>query len=153
MSVSGVVELGLGAEVDDSAAVAFGGAIGGRGFEECGHGLALGGGFLAGFAAGLGFAVKRLRHRSGAADIAEREHFDLEDAAVVGYGEHVAFTYLSCGLGILPVELNASEVTGSRGEGTGFEKAGGPKPLVDSYGRHASILLQGDALRRRCSHV
>lgn len=145
MSVSGVVGLRPAPEVDDFAAIALGWTISGGGFKECGHGLALGGGFLAGFAAGLGFAVKRLRHRGGAAHIAEREHLDLEDSTIVGDGEHVAFAYLTCGLGILPVELNASQVAGARGERTGLEEAGGPKPLVDSYGRHASILLQGVA--------
>jgi len=131
--------LGAGAELDDGAAVAFGGAIGGGGLEECGRGFALGGDFLAEFAAGFGFAIEGLGDRGGAADVAEGEDFDVEVSAVVGDVEHVSGVEFAGRLGGLSVDLDAAEVTGAGGEGTGFEESCGPEPLVNADRGHESF--------------
>ena len=44
----------------------------------------------------------------------------------------------------LVVGANSAEFASAGSQGTGFEEAGGPEPLVDSYGGHGSILLHGD---------
>ena len=95
------------AELDDVAAVAFGRASGGQLFKLL-EGFALGGDFLAEFAAGFGFAVESLRDGGWAADFTEQQDFDLEIAAVVGDAQHVSYANFARGLGGLAVGVNAA---------------------------------------------
>jgi hypothetical protein len=53
-------------------------------------GYHIGGDFLALLAAGFGFAIESLRHCGRAADVAERQHFDVEDSAIVCDFQHVS---------------------------------------------------------------
>lgn len=62
--------LGSAPELDDSAAIAFGGARC-RQLFELPHGFAFSGDFLAEVAAGVGLAVEGLGDRGGAANVTE----------------------------------------------------------------------------------
>jgi len=93
----------VAAEAVDEAAVALGGAFGGRGEVERAEELALFGGFAAKLFAGFGLAVEGLGDGCGAALLAEGEDFDLELAGFVFDVEHVADADLAGGLGGLMV--------------------------------------------------
>ena len=134
------------------AAVAFGRASGGQLFKLL-EGFALGGDFLAEFAAGFGFAVESLRDGGWAADFTEQQDFDLEVAAVVGDAQHVSYANFACGLGGLCVGLNAAEFTGAGCQGPRFEKAGCPQPLVDPNGGHTSILPRRSGSRHAANRL
>ena len=116
----------------DLAAVFFGGAAGGRGFEEE-AGFALFGDEGAGGVAGFGFLIEGLGDGGGSADFADGEDFDLEVSTVIFDGEHVADADFAGGARGLLVRLDAAEIAGFRGEGTGFEEARGPEPFVDAH--------------------
>jgi hypothetical protein len=73
------------AELDDAAAIAFGGPVDRDGSVFL-HGLAFFGGFGAGGFAGFGFAVEGLRYGGWAAHLAEREDFNVKLAAFVPDG-------------------------------------------------------------------
>src|SRR6266542_1201963 len=122
-SLSETFLVSAAAELDDASAVTFGGSSGGESFELQGC-FALSRGLLPGFAAGLAFSVERLGGRCRAAHIVQRQHLDLELAAVVRYLKPVA-------------EVNFA---GARGHRAGFEEAGGPEPLVDAHPNHGPIL-------------
>jgi hypothetical protein len=126
------------AELDDVAAVAFGGAAGGEHFEFA-HGFAFGGDFLSEFAAGVGFSIKGLGDGGGAAKVAEEKNFDFEVAAVVGNAKHVSDVDFSGGFGGLVVGLNAAEFAGSSGERAGLKEAGRPKVFVDADRVHGIL--------------
>ena len=88
------------------------------------------------FAAGIGFAVKVLRHGGWTAHSADEQNLDLKDPALIFNAQLVAGANLAGGLGAEAVRLNAAHVAGARGHGARFEEARGPKPLVDAHGRH-----------------
>jgi hypothetical protein len=72
------------------------------------HGFALGGGFLAKFAAGIGLAIQSLGDGGWAAHIAEQEHLDLEVSAVISNLQHVTdVNFTRCFRG-LTIGLNPS---------------------------------------------
>lgn len=98
---------GAAAELDDVAAVAFGGASGGENFELAG-GFAFGGDFFAQSAAGIGFSVESLRDGSRAAYVAEEKNFYFEIATIVGDAEHVSDTDFAGGFGGLVIGLNSA---------------------------------------------
>ncbi len=85
-----------------------------------GHGLALLGEPEAQLAAGVGLPVERLGDGGGAAQLAEREHVDLEVAAVVLHTQSVAGVNLAGGLGGLAVGCDSAEFTGREPPGRGF---------------------------------
>ena len=99
------------------------------------HGFALFGQFQPQLPARLRLAVERLRNRSRAAHLAEKQDFHLKVAAVVCHSQHVSNPDLTRSLGGLPVGLNPTEFTGSCGQCSCLE-SGGPKPLVHSHGGH-----------------
>jgi len=80
------------------AAVPFRGAAGGC-RREVESGFALLGKFATRFAAGFGFAVKLLSHRSGSAHFAQPQNLDFEVAALILNGEHVSDTNFARGSG------------------------------------------------------
>jgi hypothetical protein len=131
------------AELDDSAAVAFGRASCGQLFELA-HSFALGCNFLAEFAAGVGLAVEGLGDGSGAAHFAEEENFDFEVTALVGDTQHVADADFARGFGSLAVGFDPAEFTGMCGKRACLEKSCRPQPLVDAHRGHkvlSSIFL------------
>lgn len=144
--ISSGKRLGASAELDDVAAVAFGGAASREDFEVAG-GAAFSGDFFAQGAAGLGFAVKSLGEGGGAASFTEGEDFNVEVAAVVGDVKLVANVDFAGGLGGLAVGLDASQIAGAGCEGAGLEEAGGPEEFVDADGvmsggcRHVGLQL------------
>ena len=126
---------GSSAELEDSAAIAFGGADGGE-LYELAHGFALGGDFLAELAAGVGFAVESLSDGCGAAHVAEGKDFDFKVSAIVGHAQHIADADFPRSLGGLAVGSNPAEFTGAGGEGSRLEESGRPEPFVDAHGGH-----------------
>src|SRR6266542_6282282 len=138
-SLSETFLVSAAAELDDASAVTFGGSSGGESFELQGC-FALSRGLLPGFAAGLAFSVERLGGRGRAAHIVQRQHLDLELAAVVRDLKPVAEVNFAGGLYRLAVGEDPSQVAGARGHRAGFEEAGGPEPLVDAHPNHGPIL-------------
>ena len=127
------------AELDDAPAVALGGPVHGQGRVLL-HGFALFRSAQTGFAAGFGFAVEGLRHRCGAADVADAEHIDLKAAGVVFDLQAVAGADIARGFGAEAVRLDAAQIAGARGQGARLEEARGPEPFVHAYRVHSLIL-------------
>lgn len=128
----GVDSLAAAAELDDTAAVALGGATFGEGSELL-HRFALGGFTLAAFLALIGLSIERLRNNSGSANIRNSQDLKMEFAAFVLDAQHVSNMNFARRLGFQFVGADASEIAGFRCEAAGLEKACGPKPLVDTY--------------------
>lgn len=116
----------------DEAAVALGRARGGCGLKEE-AGAALLGQAGAGFAAGFGFSIERLRDRGRAAHFAERENLDLVIASFSLNGKHVADADFAGGTQRLMARLDTAQLAGFGGEGAGFEEARGPQPFVEAH--------------------
>ncbi len=109
----------------DFTAIAFGWpAFSGR--VETRHGVSFLSQLLAQLAARLGFTVKRLRNRGGAAHLTEEQHFHLEVTTVVLHSQQVAHTDFTRGLGALPIGLDSAKFTGARSERARFEKPCSP---------------------------
>lgn len=128
------------AELDDLAAVAFGGATF-RGRAEIAQGFAFFGELQPGFMAGGGFKVESLGHRGGAADGAEKQDFHFKFVRFSANVQEIADADLAGGLGGLLVALDPAQVAGARGDGARLEKAGSPEPLVDSQAGHGLIIV------------
>ena len=125
----------LGGEAVDEAAVSFA-------WFDTGHGLAdqllpaeVGGG-LAGVAALVRLGIVGACDGSGGTLIGQGQDLDLVDAAFVPDLQFVALLEDARRLGGLVVAEDASGIAGLRGEGTGFEEASGPEPLVDANACH-----------------
>jgi len=127
------------AELDDAPPVALAGPVRGQGRELL-HGFALFRNAQTRFAAGFGFAIEGLRHRRGAADVANSEHVNLKAAGIVFDLQAVAGAYVACGFGAEAIRFNPAYIAGARGHGAGFEEARGPEPLVYAHGVHIKIL-------------
>ena len=96
-------------ELNDSVAVALGWPGGRQDLPFTGS-SAFGGGFGAGFFAGLGLAIKFLGFRCGAADIAESEYFDFEVATIIADAQDISDAYFSRGLCKLIVRFDSAQV-------------------------------------------
>jgi hypothetical protein len=136
-----------GAELDDAAAVAFGGAAFGQGSVLL-HGFSLGGFALALFLARFCFAIEGLGNGGGTADFTEVKDFDVKFAALVSDAEHVAYTDIARGLGFDLVGADAAEIAGLGGESARLEEARSPKPPVDADG--ICVLPSRHEISREC---
>src|SRR6185369_1626938 len=77
--------------------------------------------------------VELLRHRGGAAHVAEPLHHHRAGDGALAQLDGVALAQLARGLGELAVDLHAlaADLLGS--EAAGLEEAGGPQPLVEAH--------------------
>ena len=107
----GVAASGSAAKLDDAPAVAFGGAVLGQG-RELAQGLALGCCLGARHNAGFALAEEGLRHRRGAAHLAEGENLNLKVPALILHFEMVAGAQFAGGLGGDSVRANAAQIAG-----------------------------------------
>lgn len=134
------------AELDDLAPVALGGTAFRRGRIHL-HGLALFRDFHAQFTAGVGFAIERLRDGSGAADVAQLQHFDFKFLGFRPDVQKVAGMNLSSRFGGLVVALDPAQIAGARSQRPGLEEPGRPEPLVHAYAVHGYIVRQDERFR------
>ena len=102
--------------------------------SNCRIGFAFSGHFQALFLALFGFAVEGLCDRCWAADFTEQQDFQVKVSAFVGDSQHVSNSDGARGFEGLSGGLNSAEIAGFGGERSRLEEAGGPQPLVDSYG-------------------
>lgn len=138
--------LSAATELNDAAAIAFCGAPLGKGRVFL-HGFALGSFATALRFAGFGFAIERLRHGCGAADIAELQHFDVEFAAFIPHAQHVAYSHFAGRFRLDFVGADSTEITRLRRLGSRFEKTRGPEPFIDAN-RSCVLVSVHEILRR-----
>ena len=91
------------------------------------------------FAAGLGFLVKRLRNRSGSANLAQRQDLDHKVAAIVPDREQIAHANLARRSRRLMVGLDPAQLARLRRQRARLEETRGPQPFIKTGAVHEPI--------------
>lgn len=137
--------LAASAKAIDLATVALGGASGRRralNLTQCALGC---GEFLATLTALIGLSIKVPGGGRGAADLAEDEHLDLEFRALGFDAEDIADADVAGRLSLDRAGMDAAELTGPGGKGSGLKESRCPEPFVDAHSLHRFIFTEPSA--------
>jgi hypothetical protein len=94
------------------------------------------------FAAGFAFAVQRLRDRSRAAHLAQKQNFHFEISRLSLNVQEVANMYLAGWLSRLTIGLNSAQIASTRSQSARLVKSRSPQPFIDTNGSHDSLYVE-----------